>query len=256
MVLSRDHFQIDTSKTTPLYHQIQENIIELIDLNLLNAGDSLPSEREMSHYYDVTRMTVRQAIEGLSQKGFVERQHGVGTFIRDKQVVRPFVPTLMGFSQRMREAGIEPTSGVLERTRVQPTPIIAHRLRLDADDSVIVIRRLRLANQEPLMIETSYLSYRHFAPLMNVDLESQSLYQAIETLTGHTLREAEHTLEPTLVDTQEASILGVQVGQPAMLVRVLAYSNQRFPIEYSKSVVRGDRCRYYLRVHTQQPILT
>jgi GntR family transcriptional regulator len=249
------YFRLTRDASLPLYQQIQDNIIQLVDSGLLSAGDSLPAERLLSEIYGVNRMTVRQAIEGLVQKGWIERRHGAGSFIARQQPVQQFTPTVIGFSQRMREAGMDPSSRLLHREIITPEPLIAHRLGIEPDSPVIVLKRLRLVNQEPLMIETSYLSQAMFPGLMHADLEGESLYRILQHDYGMTVYETEHTMEPTLPNAFEAHHLGVALNLPAMLVRVVAYSVDRLPLEMSKAIVRGDRCRYFFRVHTRIPIM-
>lgn len=256
MTLSAHYFQINDQDTTPLYQQIQDNIIELIESNLLKGGDALPAERMLSDYYGVNRMTVRQAIDALVQKGLIYKKHGAGTFVREAQPLQTFTPTVMGFSQRMRDSGFVTTTRLLQREVVAPSPIIAHRLGLLEQDSALLIKRLRMVNDEPLMIETSYLSQAQYPALLSEDLETQSLYHLLETLYNVQIMEAEHTLEPILTTPFETQHLGVDAQQPAMLVRVMAYTRDRTPVEFSKSIVRGDRCRYYFQVHTRKPIIT
>lgn len=255
MALSRHYFQIDNSKSIPLYIQIQENIIELIDLGMLNSGDVLPSERDLSQYYGVNRMTVRQAIDGLVQRGLIIKQHGVGTFISEQKPVQSFMPTVTGFSQRMREAGMRPSSKLVERKVINPTPMLAHRLQMPPTEQVIMIQRLRYVNDEPLMLETSYLSFERFQRILAHDISDHSLYQIMKEEYGVQVAEAEHTFEPMLINSAEARHFDLPEGQPAMLVRVLAYGQDRRVMEFSKSVVRGDRCRYYFRVTTPTPII-
>lgn len=256
MSIQPQFFRLADNKSLRLYERIQENLIELIDNNILQAGDPLPSERQLSQYYDVNRMTVRQAIDGLVQKGLIQRRHGAGTYVSEQKPLQAFTPTVTGFSQRIREAGLTPSSRLLQRSVIVPEPVIAHRLGLQPEHQVMLIKRLRLVDNEPLMVETSYLSYDLFPRLLTEDLESQSLYQVLERLYDVRIRETEHTLEPTLTTPYEALHLNVQPQQPAMLVRVLAYSENHQPIEFSKSLVRGDRCRYFFRVTTHIPIVT
>lgn len=252
-MLAKAYFQINHNDRTPRYLQIQENLIELIDLGLLNAGDSLPSERDLSRFYQVNRMTVRQAIDGLVSQGLIYKQHGIGNFVSDQPPVKQFAPTVMGFSQRMREAGLIPSSRLLKQDVIIPSPLICYRLRLEQDSPVIIVKRLRLVNDEPLMLETSYLPYARYKRVMNYEVDS--LYQILEDEYGIIVSDTEQTLEPTLLEEAEARHFGLPVGKPAMLVRILAYTEDRQPIEFSKSVVRGDRCRYYFRVNTQKPIV-
>ncbi|MGB7340713.1 MAG: GntR family transcriptional regulator [Phototrophicaceae bacterium] len=254
-MIPEHYFKIDLDQSIPLYQQIYDNLIELIDNNLLTAGDALPSERLLSDYYAVNRMTVRQAINALVDKGLLSKKPGAGTFVNERSSIPSFTPTVTGFSQRMRESGGIPSSKLLSRDLITPDPVLTNRLRLDLGEKLIMIKRLRLVNNEPLMIETSYLSYGLFPALMHEDLEGQSLYQLLESLYGMMIVEAEHTMEPTLPNAYESKHLHVGLNDPAMLVRVTAYSVDRIPVEFSKSVVRGDRCRYYLRVHTQHPII-
>lgn len=249
------YFRLSTDSVHPVYQQIQDNIIQLIDHNVLNTGDALPSERQLSDVYGVNRMTVRQAVGGLVQKGLIERKRGAGSFIARRRSVRELTPTVIGFSQRMREAGAKPSSRLLHREVIMPEPITAHRLHLEVGSPIIILKRLRLVDGEPLMIETSYLSYAMFPRLMDADLENESLYRILEHDYGMVVEEAEHTMEPTLPNAYEALHLGIEMTMPAMLVRVLAYSSDRVPLELSKSIVRADRCRYFFRVHTRVPIM-
>jgi GntR family transcriptional regulator len=255
MSLPLHYFRLASDSTLPLYQQIQDNITQLIDDNLLRAGDALPPERQLSELYGVNRMTVRQAIDGLVRRGLIERRAGAGSFVAKPRPIAAFKPSVIGFSQQIREAGMTPSSRLLHREIVTPEPMLVHRLRLKPDDPVIVLKRLRLVNDEPLMLETSYLSYGMFPGLMEADLENESLYRILKQEYGMEITGAEHTLEPTLPTAYEAYHLGVPLTAPAMLVRVLAFSYDNVPIESSKAIVRGDRCRYFFGVSTRIPIM-
>ncbi len=249
------YFRLTSDSTLPLYQQIQENITQLIDDNLLRTGDMLPPERQLSELYGVNRMTVRQAIDRLVRRGLIERRPGAGTFVSKPRPIASFKPSVIGFSQQIREAGMTPSSRLLHREIISPEPMLAHRLRLHPEDAVIVLKRLRLVNDEPLMLETSYLSYGMFPRLMEADLENESLYRVLQQEYGVEVTGAEHTLEPTLPTAYEAYHLGVAMTAPAMLVRVLALAQDNVPIESSKAIVRGDRCRYFFGVSTRVPIM-
>lgn len=252
---SRPYFCLPVGSDLPLYRQIQDNLVELIDNRLLEIGAALPSERQLSERYGVNRMTVRQAIDGLVQKGMLERRRGAGTFVMAGQPVQHLTPTVLGFSQRMREAGLRPSSQLLHRDIIVPDPIVQHHLQLEAEQAVIRLTRLRLVNDAPFMLETSYLEAARFSALMSADLEHESLYRILEHEYQLQVVEAEHTLEPTLPTPDEARHLGQETMMPAMLVRVIAYEAARTPLEMSRAIVRGDRCRYFFRVNTQAPLM-
>jgi GntR family transcriptional regulator len=112
-----------------------------------------------------------------------------------------------------------------------------------------------MVDEEPLMIETSYLSQAMFPSLIEADVETESLYHILAQQYDMVVTEAEHTMEPTMPDAFEAHHLGVEITMPTMLVRVRAFSRDRVPIEMSKAIVRGDRCRFFFRVNTSTPIM-
>ncbi|MBI1277468.1 MAG: UTRA domain-containing protein [Anaerolineaceae bacterium] len=249
------YFHIDQNSPIPLYYQIQQNIIELIEANVIRAGDPLPSERELSDLYAVNRMTLRQAMNELCSQGILRRVRGVGTFVTEKNMGTPFVPAVTGFSERFRNSGYKPTSRVITLEVIQASPLVAQRLQLDENDQVISLVRLRFLDDEPLMLEKSFLSYNAYPDLIEQDFSVQSLYDVLAQHYGVHILETEQTLEPTLLKTEESKLFELKAGLPAMLVSITAYTTDHQPIEFSKSVVRGDRCRYYFTVDTSISIL-
>jgi GntR family transcriptional regulator len=250
-----DHFVIDLDNPLPRYQQIKQNIVDLIQASLLQAGDALPSERDLSAIYGVNRMTVRQAITELSTEGLLRRQHGVGTFVVGHHNVPAFVPAVMGFSERFQRAGMTPTSQVIKQAVIPASKAVARALRLEPESPVVFLQRLRLVDDEPLMIESSYLSHAIYPDLLDQDFARHSLYNVLVERYHTRLVETEHTLEPTVLTPEESRWFDLPGGQPAMLVHVWAYTHQRQPVEFCKSIIRGDRCRYYFTSSTQNPAI-
>lgn len=255
MTQNSRYFVIDMNSPMPRYHQIKQNILGLIQASVLRTGDALPSERELSDSYGVNRMTVRQAITELSTQGVVRRLHGVGTFVTEQNTIAPLVPAVTGFSERYRSAGMRPASVVIGLEKLQASPLIAQRLALEAKAPVVALQRLRLVNDEPLMLETSYLPFARFPELLSEDFSSESLYDVLGRRYQIHIRETEQTLEPTLLTDPESGYFELTTGQPAMLVYITAYTDNHQPVEFCKSIIRGDRCRYYFKVNTQSPII-
>ena len=249
------YFKIDTASPLPIYYQIQENILDLIQSDVLSAGDALPPERELSEAYGVSRMTVRQAITELASQGILRRSHGVGTFVMEKKETFSLAPTASGFSERIRSVGMTPTSQVISLEIIQATSSIAKRLALEPNAPVIFLRRLRLVNDEPLMVEKSYLAHEKYPELLDHDFSRESLYGVLAEHYNAHIVETEQTLEPTLLTPQEGEYFGLRGKQPAMLVHITAYTEGHQPAEFCKAVIRGDRCRYYFTVNTQTPII-
>jgi GntR family transcriptional regulator len=249
------HFTIDLNSPLPRYYQIQQNILDLIDSNVLRAGDALPSERGLSEAFGVSRMTVRQAISKLSTQGVLRRLHGVGTFVTEASAIMPLSPAVTGFSERIRSAGMTPASQVITLEVIPATPVVAERLVIEPNSPVIFLKRLRLVNDEPLMVEKSYLSHQKYSQLLDHDFSRQSLYDVLGKQYQIHILETEETLEPTLLNPEESRYFGLKAGQPAMLVQITAYTDNHQPVEFCKSVIRGDQCRYFFRVNTPSPMM-
>jgi GntR family transcriptional regulator len=238
-------YVIDPSSSLPLYYQIQQNITALIESEVLKVSDPLPSERELSERYQVTRMTVRQAVNQLVSDGVLERRRGIGTFVALGRKHPSLSPSVAGFSERFREAGMRPTSRVLNFETIPASTTVAQRLSIEAGEIVVFLRRLRLVDGVPLMVETSHLPYAALEGIMEVDFSQASLYAILAERFAMPVVQAEHTLEPVLLHQDEARLLGLKEGQPAMLVHIVAHTAEGLAIEFSKAVIRGDRCRYY-----------
>jgi GntR family transcriptional regulator len=252
--LSR-HFTIDLNSPLPRYYQIRQNILDLIESKVLRTGDALPSERELSEAFGVSRMTVRQAISELTNQGVVRRLHGIGTFVNETADFMALSPAVTGFSERIRSAGMKPASQVITLEVIHATPVIADRLLIEAHAPVILLKRLRLVNDEPLMVEKSYLSHQKFPHLLGHDFSAQSLYEVLGKQYQVHIVETEETLEPTLLNPEESEYFGLKAGQPAMLVQITAYTDNHVAVEFCKSVIRGDRCRYFFRMNTPSPMM-
>ncbi len=251
MVKNGTYFNIDLDSAVPRYYQIQQNILELIQSNVLRAGDVLPSERELSEAFGVSRMTVRQAITELSTQGVLKRLHGIGTFVTEPTDIPPLSLGTIGFNERIRSAGMKPTSKVITLVVIRATPAIAERLAVEPKSPLVYLRRIRLVNDEPLMIENSYLSHQKYPELLDHDFSIQSLYDVLSKQYQTHIVESEQTLEPTLLNPEESECFGLKAGQPAMLVHIITFTEGHVPVEFSKSVIRGDRCRYYFAANTQ-----
>jgi len=251
MPLDRTIFQIDTESDVPLYHQMKESLREAIEDRALEPEDMLPSERELSKLYGVSRPTVRQAVHELVQEGSLRRVAGIGTFVGKPKVVQVF-PTVLGFSARMRQEGHATINRVLRQQKEQASPSVARRLHIPEGTPVMRLARLRIVDNEPLMIETSFLPLERFPDLLNDDFAIRSLYDVISARYGVTVSELDQTLEPVLMTEYEAGLLESSAGSPAMLLEVVAYDRQDDPFEFSKAIVRGDKCQYGFRMRPSQ----
>ncbi len=238
-------FKINRLEKAPLYDLIEQNLRELILHDQLLPGEGVPPEWELAEIYGVSRLTVRTALDNLTRQGWLIRRHGVGTFVAHPKVTE-LTPSKLSFTEQMRAIGRTPSSHLVNLGVVAADGVVAGLLNLEPGDPVVEIVRLRLADEQPVLLETSYLSHNR-VPLLEhaIELASSSLYDWLEAHYHTSVAVMDQTLEPVLLNETQATQLNTQPATPAILSKVLAYNNEGEPIEYAWSVTRGDQCRFY-----------
>jgi GntR family transcriptional regulator len=227
----------------PAYAQIVDQLGEGIASGRLEPGMKLPTERELAAELGVSRMTVRQALNALTARGFLVRATGRrgGTFVARPKLVRD-LGTFMGLSEQLRRQGIRAGARVLSAQRRPATVAVAAALELAPRDRVTEIVRLRLADDEPFALERSIFPVRRFPDLLAHDLEG-SLYDVLDEAYGAAPWRAVERLEPVLASEFDAESLAVAPGSPLMLVERIAYADDGEPVEFARDLFRGDRTR-------------
>ncbi|HLO01534.1 MAG TPA: GntR family transcriptional regulator, partial [Symbiobacteriaceae bacterium] len=152
----------------PLYYQIKQDLLESMESGRLQPGDRLPSERELTEQYGVSRMTVRQAIGHLEQEGFIRREQGKGSFVAPAKLEETLVG-LTSFTEEMQRRGLVPSTRVIRIETVQSERVAA-QLSLPADQPLYALERLRLAGGEPMELEQLYLPVHMVPGLPELDL--------------------------------------------------------------------------------------
>jgi GntR family transcriptional regulator len=237
--------KLNPTSFVPLYHQLKEIIIENIENNIWNPGDKIPSEHQLREQYDVSRNTAKKAIEDLVQDGILYRVQGTGTFV-SKPKIEQSLSGFYSFSQVLKEKGLKPTDIILEVKIEKASTKIAKALKINKDDEVIMLQRLRCANEEPIILESSYLPKKRINDVEKIRLVGDTpLYDILANEFNIVVNSAKETFEPVLVRDYEEIHLGVKEGYPALLLERVAYDRLKQPVEFCKSIVRGDRCRFY-----------
>jgi GntR family transcriptional regulator len=231
-------FEIDHRSLIPRYHQIKENISQLLEDGQLQPGDPLPGENELSERYGVSRLTVRQALGDLVKEGLLVRRQGVGTFVAPRKSVE-IRPTPLSFSALMVKAGLVPSSQVKSLREVPASHGVALRLRLSEGDPLFEVVRVRLINGEPVMKETTHLPALESEPL------HQSLYAILAEKYDVVVTRVEQMIEPILMTDYDAQLLNSEQGNPALMMATLAWDQHERAVQTSKSVLRGDVAHYY-----------
>ena len=218
----------------PAHTQIELALETAIERGRLAPGDRLPAERELAERYGVSRMTLRQALGALEQRGRLVRSKGRygGTFVAESKLELTGTSAL---SDQLRGLGLAAGARVLSACERDAAPDEAELGR-----RVYAIERVRLANGEPVALERGAYSVDAFPGMLDGALEG-SLYDLIRARYDAVPVRAHERLEPGLAQPEEAAPLGIEPGAPVMLVERTAYSASGRPVEHSRDVFRGDR---------------
>ncbi|MEA2527899.1 MAG: GntR family transcriptional regulator, N-acetylglucosamine utilization regulator [Thermomicrobiales bacterium] len=235
----------------PRYYQLKEIIRERIRSSEWSPGSLIPSERELCERYGISRMTARQSITELVNEGLLYREQGKGTYVGRPKIAQQLL-RLTGFTEDMRAREQRPGAKVLTAEMWPADEATAERLRIKVGQPVYRLRRLRLADSEPLAVETSCISFMGCERLLEKDLERDSLYGLLEIVYDMPPMEAEQELEADLARDEEAGLLEVEVGSPILRTRRVTATRRNQPIEYATSIYRGDKYRFYTRMVRDQ----
>jgi GntR family transcriptional regulator len=236
--------EIARDSPTPLYYQLQRVLLEQIESGRLVPGQAIPTEKELEAQYDLSRITVRRALDELARAGYITRERGRGSFVAVKiQDTRS--EKLSGFMEGLMERGFSVGCRILYNGSVPAPPKIAARLALEPGTPTYVIRRIGLAEEKPMGLSELWLAVGD----LEISDEELAKRVAIHTYLRSLLREqygtvlvsGEKTLEATLSTPEEAELLETVPGAPLLLARLVMRSREGKPTVYTKALYRGDQ---------------
>jgi GntR family transcriptional regulator len=219
------------------HEMVRDRILDLIEG--LDVGAAIPAERNLGEELGVSRVTIRRAVDDLVRDGYLERRHGSGTFVAQSKLAHPI--TASSFSADMERRGMQPSSHILSVARITAGAPLSWRLGIDRDDEIFQLRRVRLADNVPMAIETVHLPVALVPGLDTNELEHRSLYAILKEQYGLTIASGTQTIEPTMTNDEESAILGVPEGSLAFLCRLTTAISDGRVVEYTRGLYRGDR---------------
>ena len=228
----------------PKYYRLKRHLTEMT--RTLPPGSPVPPERTLATDFETSRTTVRQALQELVVEGRLERQQGRGTFVALPKVTQAL--ELTSYTEDMRAHGVDPTSKVLALEYVKADELLASRLAVGLGARVLLLERLRRADGEPMAIERTFLSAARFPGLRARLARAESLYEVLDEHYGVHPEVADDTVETALASPAEAALLGVDTGLPLLLLSRHSFDHQGQPIEWARSLYRGDRYKFTARL--------
>jgi len=229
----------------PLHHQVYLDLRAALDGREWKPGDQVPTERDLAERYGCSLITVRRALGELVRDQRLERTRGRGTFVLHPRIDRD-IEGHLSFTEEMQLRGKDPTTRLIAARPESAGVSVAAALGLELGSPILYLERLRLADDEPLLLEQVNLPAERFPGLLASDLERGSLYDLLSDRYGTRVAKARELLEPILLPAREARLLGRKRGAPALLIEGIAATADGTPVEFGRTYVRGDRTRYYV----------
>jgi GntR family transcriptional regulator len=236
--------RIDKSSRVPYYEQLREILEDTMRSGALAVGEQLPSEAQLCDSYDVSRTVVRQALAELTNEGLIHRYKGRGSFVAPPKVDEHLAQSLIGLAEEVSARGQRLDNEVRVFERQPPTAHVAQVLRLARDEDVVRLDRVRSINGEPWVFTSTFLPAGICAPLLKLDMRHRSLYSTLEHDLGISLVHGRRTIEAALAGEDHAALLGIEPGDPVLLLKSLSFDVEDRPVEYFLAWHRGDRSRF------------
>jgi GntR family transcriptional regulator len=236
-MLSRD-------SSVPLYVQIKEYIRQNILSGVYPPDSRIPSERQLAEQFGVSRLTVKNALDELAQEGLLHTRVGKGTFVSASKINQE-LHTLSSFTEEMLRRGQHPSSRVLSTGIMAADEEVARALQIEPGTKVVVMKRVRLADNQPVALETTTLVAALCPAILEKhDFSCESLYRVLSEEYGLRMVHAQQTIEARHATHHEVEALKIEPHIPILGITRVTYNEQDQPVEYARSAYRGDRYKF------------
>lgn len=242
--MSKNHFE--TQKGEPLYLQVKNEIYRRIQEGVWKPDTLIPAEQDLITEFNVSRTTIRQAINILVQDNLLEKKQGRGTVVRPQNLIG-HLGKLKGFTEETRERGQTPKSKVLRSEYKDNLIFEQDILNVSEKESILLIERIRLANDIPIAIERSCWTKEIGEILKLYDLHQAHYYEILEQHNIY-LKRAKETIRAINATINEADSLGVRPGEALLEMTRISYGMDNRPIEYTKTKYRSDKYQYNIEL--------
>ncbi|MEG0258479.1 MAG: GntR family transcriptional regulator [Lysinibacillus sp.] len=233
---------LDKTSHIPIYIQIEEILKKKIYLEEFKIGENIPSERELSLQFDVSRMTVRQSITNLVNSGLLYREKGRGTYVANPKLEQPLMG-LTSFTEDMKARGMEPSNKLMRFEKMVPPIDIAGDLLLEPGEEVFFVVRIRNADNKPMAIERTYIPVKVYPELDDKKIMG-SLYALIEAQNHQKIGNAIQMMEAAIVAKEDSKYLQLNNTAAVLIIKRISYLADGVPFELVRSTYRADRYKF------------
>ena len=230
----------------PLYYKVAEDIEDRIDNGDYKVGSLIPSERELCNIYNVSRMTIRLAIDELVRDGKVKKYQGKGTYVCNRSIQQN-LNNVYSFSKEMEKQGKISSTKVIEKEIIFADQKLARHLEIQIGNKVIFLERLRCEDQTPVMVEKTWFNYEPYQFLMKIDFNKKGLYKTLQEDYGVVIDHATEKFRATQLNAMECSFLNCPKNQYGLLVKRISYAKDQI-VSYSTIVSKGDLFEFTIQL--------
>mgnify|MGYP001327199516 FL=1 len=248
-----DLIPLDKNSSEQLYLQIRRSLLKAIRGQELAAGQRIPSASELAEMSNVSRMTVRQALQSLVNEGWLYTVPGKGTFVSESPRIEQNLQHLSGWTEEIRAQGKIPGTKLIRIDRIEADRTIAEKLGISQHAPVFQLVRLRLADSLPISVERPHLACSAFPELDKHLTDNVSLYQVMRDQYQSYPVKAVQYLEAGEADAISARLLEIAVGKPVLIVERITYDSLGRPLEYTPSVTKAGILRYKTEMSGLKP---
>lgn len=242
------HDSINKQSKLPYYQQLYEILRQKIILGEWNPGDMIPPESELIETYQVSRNTVRQVLDILVNEGYIYRQRGKGTYIAHPTLEQT-TSRIISFTEDMRQRGFDPGTNVLDAAIIPAPQDIAEQLQIPPDEELVKIKRLRLADGEPMSIEESYLVHRYCPNVLDHNFAEEPLRQILDKNYGIRLVNAKQIIKAVQTAGDLTDELKISKQAALLFIERISFSQIGVPVEFLRIFYRADRYTLYNELH-------
>ena len=239
-----EQHKLDKSVPIPLYYQLKTLLLEEIKSNAYPVDSMIPTEKEISEMFEISRTTVRQAITELVREGWLYRVKSKGTFVAQRKIKQDFIRRLESFNEQIERTGRRPGTELLALEVVEMPERAAEAFGAAPGEKVVYLHRKRSADDEPLVTVETYLPYPKCAFLMQHNMAKESMYNVLAEHEETRICRVSRILEAVAANAQDARLLNIRTGKPVHLFHTVGYNQYDQPIEFSIARYRGDRNRF------------
>ncbi|MEI8132148.1 MAG: GntR family transcriptional regulator [Leptolinea sp.] len=231
---------INRSSKLPLHYQLYDLLHGMIMRGDWKVGEMIPTESGLILEYKVSRSTIRQVLDRLSNEGLIQRKQGKGTFVNASPLEQG-TSRIISFTEDMIRRGMVPATKVLFSGLVQCPEDAAGFLKIQPGTIVARLERLRLANEEPMCIEEAFFNRNLVPEILNHDYATIPLRTVLEKVYGIQIIRAQQTIRATLASSIHAKTMGVPHRSAVLFVERVSYTESNAPVEFLRLFFRGDR---------------